>query len=96
MDIFELEKVAIVVVALIMAYAEFMQGLKYRKRWIKFGLAFMGLYWAGYYTYSLLRTYFGWSFPEHQIFVRSGILMTLSLVASGALVTLNELKGINK
>ena len=96
MNIFELEKVAIVIVALIMAYAELKQGLLYRRRWIKFGLAFMGLYWAGYYTYSILRFHFDWTFAEHQIFVRSGILLTLSLVASGALVTLNELRRLNK
>jgi hypothetical protein len=92
MDFFELEKVAIVIVALIMAYAEFKQGLMYRKRWLKFGLAFMGLYWAAYYTYSILRGIFDLQFAEHQIFVRSGILMTLALVGSGAWMTLHELR----
>jgi hypothetical protein len=92
MDIFEIEKLAIVIVALIMAYAEFNQGLMYRKRWIKFGLAFMGLYWAVYYSYSIVRTHFDWAFLEHQIFVRSGILLTLALVGSGAWITLHELR----
>ena len=94
--LFELEKLAIVIVALFMTYAEFKQGLMYRKRWVKFGLAFMGLYWAIYYSYSLLRAYFDWPFPEHQIFVRSGILMTLALVASGAWITLKELRGLKQ
>jgi hypothetical protein len=96
MNILDLEKVAIIIVALIMAYAEFKQGLMYRRRWLKFGLAFMGLYWAGYYTYSLFRGYFDLSFPDHQIFVRSGILLTLALVGSGAWITLKELKGLTR
>lgn len=95
-NFFDLEKVAIIVVALFMSYAEIKQGLRYRKRWIKFSLGFMGFYWAGYYIYSLLRGVYGWSFPEHQIFVRSGILLTLSLVASSAWTTLRELKGLKK
>jgi hypothetical protein len=96
MNLLEIEKIAIVVVALFMAYAELAQALKYRKRWIKYGLAIMGLYWAGYYSYSLLRTRFDLTFPEHQIFVRSGILLTLSLVASGAWITLQELRRFDK
>lgn len=95
-NFFELEKIAIVVVGLIMAYAEYKQGCFNRRPWIKFGLAFMGLYWSTYYSYSLLRTVFGWSFPEHQIFVRSGILLTLSLVASSAWTTLKELRRFEK
>jgi hypothetical protein len=89
---YELEKIAIVIAGLLMAYAEFKQVSRYRMRWIKCGLGIMGLYWAAYYSYSLLRASFGWSFPDHQIFVRSGILVTISLVASGAFVTLHELR----
>ena len=45
MDIlYELEKVLIVFAALIMAYAEFAQAIKYRRSWIKCGLGFMGIY----------------------------------------------------
>jgi hypothetical protein len=93
---YELMKVAIVIVGLLMAYAEFAQVGRYRRGWIKLGLGIMGVYWSVYYVYSLLRLTFGWSFPEHQIFVRSGILITLSLVASGAFVTLHELRRLRK
>jgi hypothetical protein len=89
---YELEKIAIVIAGLLMAYAEFAQVNRYHRRWIKFGLGVMGLYWAAYYTYSLLQNTLGWSLPEHQLFVRSGILVTISLVASGAFVTLHELR----
>lgn len=93
---YELMKVAIVIAGLLMAYAEFAQASKYRRGWIKVGLGVMGLYWAAYYTYSLMRVYFGWAFPEHRVFVRSGILIIISLVASGAFVTLNELRRLKK
>jgi hypothetical protein len=96
MDFYQLEKVVIIVVGLIMAYAEAKQGLMYRRRWIKFGLAFTGVYWAAYYGYSLLRDTYDWVFPEHRIFVRSGILLTLSLVAAGAIVTLRELRSLKE
>ena len=48
MDIlFEVEKGLIVIVSLLMAYAEFSQAIKYRHSWVKWGLGFMGIYWAG-------------------------------------------------
>lgn len=91
---YELEKALIVFTSLVMAYAEFAQAIRYRKSWVKWGLGFMGIYWAVYYTYALIRTIFDMPFPEHRIFVRAGILLTVSLVASGALMTLKELKGL--
>lgn len=94
--LYELEKVAIVLVALLMAYAEFAQALKYRKSWVKWALGFMGLYWAGYYTFSILRSLFGWRFYDHQVFVRSGILLTLALVGAHAFMTLRALKRFNR
>ena len=97
MDIlYELEKVLIVFAALIMAYAEFAQAIKYRRSWIKWGLGFMGIYWAVYYTYSLIQAVTDLRLPQHQVFVRAGILLTVSLVASGALMTLRELRKLWK
>jgi hypothetical protein len=88
MDIYELEKVAIVILALIMAYAEFRQAIILKGSWIKCGLGVVGIYWAVYYGYSLYRTYFDLRLPSHQVFVRSGILITLAFVAAGAIRTL--------
>ena len=98
MDIlYEIEKGLIVIASLIMAYTEFAQAIKYRRSWIKWGLGFMGIYWAVYYSYSLVRTVFEIEqLPAHQIFVRAGILLTVSLVASGALMTLRELRKLWK
>lgn len=93
---FEVEKGAVVIVALLMAYAEFAQAARYRRSWVKWGLGFMGVYWAVYYTYSIIQSVSDLRLPTHQIFVRSGLLVTLALVASGALMTLRELKRLRK
>jgi len=90
--LYELEQYVIVIVGLLMAYAEFKQAAKYHHTWIKIGLGVMGLWWAAYYIYTILRVYFGWNFPEHRVFVRSGILLTISLITSGAFITLRELR----
>lgn len=83
-------------VGLLMAYAEFAQAKIYRRSWVKWGLGVMGLYWAAYYIYSLIQALTDLRLPAHQIFVRSGLLITLSLVASGAFLTLRELKRLRK
>jgi hypothetical protein len=93
---YELEKYAILVVALLMAYAEFAQYFKHRKSWIKFALGLMALYWAVYYSYSIYRALFNVSLNLHQIFVRSGILLTLALVAANALMTLQILNRLDR
>ena len=94
---YEIEKGVIVLVGLLMAYAEFSQAAKYRRSWIKWALGFMGIYWAVYYSYSIVRVLFDIEqFPPHQIFVRSGLLLTLSLVASNAMLTLKELRRFKK
>ena len=93
---YELEKLVIVIVGLLMAYAEWSQAIKYRRSWVKWGLGAMGIYWSIYYTYSLIRTVFDMPFPEHRIFVRAGVLLTISLVTSGAFLTLRELKRLHK
>lgn len=98
MDVlYEIEKGIIVLVSLLMAYAEFSQASRYRRSWVKWALGFMGIYWAIYYSYSIVRTVFNITqFPTHQIFVRSGLLLTLSLIASNAMLTLKELRRLKK
>jgi len=94
--LYELEKGVIVIVALFMAYAEIAQARLYRRSWVKWGLGFMGIYWAIYYLYSIIQNIYDLRLPTHQIFVRSGLLVTLSLVAAGAILTLRELKRLHK
>ena len=94
--IYEWLKVAIIIASLLMAYAEFAQAALYRKSWVKWGLGFVGIYWAAYYVYALVQAAFELRLPQHQIFVRSGILLTVSLVAAGALMTLKELRRLKK
>ncbi len=91
--LYELIKGMIIIAALIMAYAEFSQAIMYKKSWIKWGLGFIGIYWAAYYTYSLIQSITpGLRLLAHQIFVRSGILLTVSFVAAGAIMTLKTYK----
>lgn len=92
MILYEIEKFVIVLVALLMAYAEFAQVKLHKRAWVKWGLGFMGIYWAVYYTYSLIRTMFGLLLEGHQIFVRSGLLLTLSLVTSNAILNWKALR----
>lgn len=94
--LYEFEKVAIVLVSLLMAYAEFAQYFRHRKSWIKFALGLMAMYWAVYYSYSIYRTMFNIYLNAHQIFVRSGILLTIALVAANALITLQILNRLDK
>ena len=90
---FELLKVAIVIAAGIMAYAELAQAMIYKKSWVKWGLGFVAIYWMVYYTYSLVQALIpDLRLPAHQIFVRSGILLTISFVAAGAIMTLKAFK----
>lgn len=97
MDIlYELEKGAIVIVALMVAFAEFTQASRRPTSWVRWGLGFVGIYWAAYYAYSIYRGLFGGALDTHQIFVRSGILLTLSLVASNAIINLREYKWRHK
>lgn len=93
---YECMKVLIIIASLLMAYAEFGQAIKYRRSWVKWGLGVMGLYWAAYYSYSIIRTIADFDFPDHRVFVRSGLLLTISLVAAGALMTLFDLQRIRK
>jgi len=92
MLILEIEKIAIIVVALLMAYAEFRQAVLLKGSFVKVGLGFMGIYWAVYYSYSIYRDFFDIRLPTHQVFVRSGILVTLAFITAGAIRTLAILR----
>lgn len=91
-DFYELEKVLIIFFGLLMAYAEFKQAKYYRASWTKVALGAMGIYWAIYYAYSIYRSLFGGTLETHQVFVRSGVLMTLALVSAVAVINLRTLK----
>lgn len=94
--LYELEKYAIVLVSLIMAYAEFAQYFRHRKSWIKFALGLMAMYWMAYYVFSILRGVFDWQIYDHQVFVRSGILLTIALVGANAFITLQTLNRLDR
>lgn len=85
-------KYLIVAIALLMAYAEIRQAIRMKGvygHWVKWGLGLMGLYWAFYYTRSIIGIELGMT---HQIWVRSPLLLTLALVAAGATISLRRIK----
>lgn len=87
-------KYGIVIVCLIGGIAEMKiallkKGTHYA--WIKWALGWMLIYWAGYYTFSIIRSLFGFTLEAHQIFVRAGIFLTVSFVTAGALRSLVDI-----
>ena len=88
--ILEIMKYFIVIVSLIMAYAEMKQARRLKGSgyaWVKWCLGVAGLYWAVYYTRSIISLNLG---PTHQIWVRSPLLLTLAFVAAGAILSLRR------
>lgn len=88
--VMEILKYLIIAAGLMMAYAEMRQAVKLRKAsyvWIKWALGFMGLYWAGYYLLSAAGLIIG---STHQVYVRGPLLLTIALVAAGALKSLRR------
>lgn len=91
MDILEFLKIPIVIVSLILAVVHVMLAIKYKGQpceWTKWGIAIMGLYWAFYYAQSLL---YGGIFQGHQIWVRSPILITLSIMTAMGILSLRRI-----
>lgn len=90
MEALDVIKYLIVISSLIMAYAEIAQAVRLKGTsyaWIKWALGVMGLYWAGYYIRSILELQIG---TTHQIWVRAPLLLTISFVASGAIMSLKR------
>lgn len=88
----EIERYLIVLFGILMAYVELAQAIKFRKAWTKWALGFMGIYWALYYIYAIIRPYFAITLPTHQVFVRAGVLLTIVFVWANAYMTLKLLK----
>ena len=83
-------KFLIIIASLVMAYAEIRQAVRLRGSgyaWVKWALGVMGLYWAFYYTRSIIGVDIGLT---HQIWVRSPLLLTISFVAAGAILSLRR------
>jgi hypothetical protein len=88
--VLEAMKYGIILIGLVVAYAEIRQAvaLKETNYWgIKAALGIMGIYWTLYYFRSVLNIVPG---PAHQIFVRGPLLLTLSLIAAGAIMSLKR------
>lgn len=79
--IYELQKYLIVIIGFTFAFFEMRLYSMYTKDPTKILLAVIGIFWGIYYTFSILRGIFGWwNISTHQIFVRPGILFTISVL----------------
>lgn len=85
MDAYVLMKFLIVLVSIFTAILEIRKMIRLGFHWLTASVAGIALYWAGYYAYSLLQTQLNWSIPEHQVFVRSGILLTSVILLAKAI-----------
>jgi hypothetical protein len=88
---YEIQKYLIVLVALSLAIIELRLYSKYYKTPTKILFAIIGLYWGLYYIYSLIRPVINSSFVAHQIFVRPGILFTVSVLFANAVAKFRRL-----
>ena len=77
-------KYFIVFAGFFLAYFELVLYFKYIKDVKKLLLAFIGIYWALYYIFSIIRPIFGIDFYAHQLLVRPGILFTLAVISARA------------
>lgn len=92
-DFYEIEKLAIIFFGLVMAYAEFKQAKHFHASWTKIALGMTGVYWAVYYAYSFYRNIAKIEqLDSHQMFVRSGILITVALISAVAILNLKVIK----
>jgi len=84
-------KYAIVAIALMTAFIYIKLAIIYKGQpcaWTKWGIAFIGLYWAFYYTQSIIGSFM----LGHQIWVRSPLLITLALFTAMGILSLRKLE----
>jgi hypothetical protein len=83
--IYECEKYLIVLAGLALAVIELRLYFKHIRSAKKILIASVGLYWASYYIWSIIRPLIDADFIAHQIFVRPGILFTVSVILAQAI-----------
>jgi hypothetical protein len=91
-DMFEVMKWIIIVVWLIASVTQILGALQRPHKeydWIKFGLGFISAYWAFYYTQS---AFFRFIELNHQVWVRTPLMLTGGLIAACGIYTLMRRK----
>lgn len=92
MNIFSLMKFAIVIVAISTLLLELRKIVKLGFHWITASVIAVSLFWAVYYMYQIIRIYFNMSLPDHRVYVRSGILLSLTVFLAKAIRVNKEIK----
>ena len=92
MDAYDLMKVVIICVGFQLGVCSLKLAKKLSWSRTKLSYAFVGFYWAAYYLFSVIRDYTDITFYNHQVFVRSGILITVTVLLASVLGTFRRLK----
>lgn len=92
MDIFYIIQCAIIIVALSTVYLEIRKMVKLGFHFLTTSVVVVSIFWAVYYFYQLIREAYGLSLPDHRSFVRSGILLTMSVLLAKAIRVNRRLK----
>lgn len=85
MDIFWFMQILIVLVSICTICLEIRKMAKLGFHLLTFLVVLVLMFWVVYYSYQLIRELFALSLPSHRTFVRSGILMSVSLFLAKAI-----------
>lgn len=94
MNVYEILKYFIIMAGLALAGCEIYLYVKYVRNPKKLLYAFMGIYWAIYYIYSVARPLLGTDYVAHQTFSRPGILFMIILILTSAYDNIRRLKHV--
>lgn len=79
MDTFIVMEILIIVISIVTVVLEIRKMLKLGFHPITFFVIIVGLYWGIFYGYQLIRITYELSLPSHRVFVRSGILLSMTV-----------------
>lgn len=85
MDIFYLMEIAIIIISMLTIFLEIKVIIKFGFNLLTAAVVFVALFWTVYYGYQLVHEMLGFSLPTYEIYVRSGILLSMTVFAAKAI-----------
>lgn len=92
MDIFYLMEIAIIVISVITIWLEIKVMTKLGFNLLTASVVIVALFWAVYYGYQLVRELLNLSLPVHRVYVRSGILLSMTVFAAKAIRIIRKIQ----
>lgn len=83
--IYKAMEISIILVSLATIFLEIRKMIKLGYHPITMFVVIIGIFWAVFYSYQLVRVQFDLSLPDHRTFVRSGILFSMVVFLSKAI-----------